>query len=151
MNKMLIISNIKHSKPSQIFSKINFDKNTGCWLWKGSISKEGYGWTTYRHRTITIHRFIYAWLICPIPTGKGKDILVVDHLCNVRACCNPAHLALVLPRKNVMRTTAPPALNFKKELCLRGHKLSPRHILTGRRRCVECPKIVSRIKLLNLQ
>ena len=33
------------------------------------------------------HRFAYELLVGPIPAG-----LVLDHLCRVRNCCNPAHL-----------------------------------------------------------
>ena len=92
---------------------------------------------------------MYAWLIKPIPNGQGKDIPFIDHLCNVPNCCNPAHLLLVLTRKNVMRTNAPPALNTRKNLCLRGHKLTPPHPITGRMRCYECAKLRRQIKSFN--
>ena len=146
---MLIIDAINPNKPEQIFSKITFSSN-GCWLWNGSLNKDGYGYTSYKHKTLYIHRFMYAWLVSPIPDGKGKDIRVLDHLCNNRNCCNPAHLILVSPRENVMRTDAPPALNYKKDTCKRGHKLSPRHPITGRRRCYECSNFRRRLQRLNV-
>lgn len=145
MKKLFSVSGVNPNKTSQIFSYIDFDKN-GCWLWKKSVNSGGYGYTSFHHKTVYIHRFMYAWLVRPIPAGQGKNIQVLDHLCNVRNCCNPAHLILTLPRKNVMRSDAPPAINARKNTCLRGHKLSKPHPITKRRRCYECAKIRRQIK-----
>lgn len=145
MEKLFSVSGVSPNKAAQIFSHIVFDKN-GCWLWTKHKNKFGYGLTSFHHKTISVHRFMYAWLIKPIPTGQGKNIQVLDHLCNIRHCCNPAHLILTLPRYNVMRSDAPPALNARKDICLRGHQLSKPHPITGRRRCYECAKLRRQIK-----
>lgn len=149
MDKLLTVANVSPNKAAQIFTHINFDKATGCWLWTGSTNKDGYGYASYHQKTVYIHRLMYAWLIKPIPTGKGKDIPVLDHLCNIPNCCNPAHLALILPRKNVLRSNAPPANNIRKIFCKRGHLLSKPHPITGRRRCYECAKLRRQIKSFN--
>src|SRR3990170_7382105 len=149
MNKQFKVSGISPNKAAQIFSHINLDRVTGCWLWTGSISADGYGFTSLRHKTVYIHRFMYAWLISPIPSGRGSDIQVLDHLCNTPHCCNPSHLILTLPRNNVMRTNAPPALNSRKTLCSRGHELTSPHPITGRRRCYECARLRRQVKSLN--
>ena len=143
---LFTVSNISPNKAAQIFSHISFREN-GCWIWGGCVNSDGYGYTSLHGKTVYIHRFMYAWLISPIPGGKSKKIQVLDHLCNTPNCCNPAHLFLTLPRRNVMRTMAPPAVNFRKTLCLRGHNLSVRHPVTGRRRCYECAKLRRRLKL----
>lgn len=149
MEKLLTIENLNPNKPEQIFSKITFDKS-GCWIYSGSKNADGYCYVSYKSKTLYIHRFMYAWLVKPIQNGKGKDIPVLDHICNQRACCNPAHLVLVNPRENVMRTTAPPSLNYQKDTCKRGHQLSARHITTGRRRCYECARFRERLKRLEV-
>jgi hypothetical protein len=144
------VDKINPNKPEQIFAKISVDATTGCWNWTGHINIYGYGLTSYHSKTVQTHRFMYAWLIKPIPRGQGRDIPVLDHLCNNRKCCNPAHLLLVLPRENVMRSTAPPALNYKKGNCMRGHPLSARHPVTGRRRCYKCARLRERLKRLEV-
>lgn len=149
MNKLFIVKNITPNKAAQLFSHINFDQDSGCWLWKASLNNYGYGFTTLHHKTVYIHRLMYAWLIKPIPSGVGKDIQVLDHLCNIRHCCNPAHLALILPKQNVMRSDAPPALNSRKTVCKRGHELTVLHPTTGRRRCYECAKLRRQVKSFN--
>lgn len=47
-----------------------------CWPWKGEVNNSGYG----------PHRRIYQKLYGPLDPS-----LVVMHLCNNRACCNPLH------------------------------------------------------------
>ena len=148
MNKLFTVTNISPNRAAQIFFHIKFDKS-GCWLWTKSVNSDGYGYTSLHHKTVYIHRFMYAWLIKPIPAWRGKKIQVLDHLCNTPRCCNPAHLVLVLPRENVLRSNAPPAINAKKIFCKRGHRLSPPHPVTGRRRCLECAKIRRQIKSFN--
>lgn len=72
-----------------------------CWIWTGSRSGGGYGRfvvDTTRRESTGAHRFSYELLVGPIPEG-----LQIDHLCRVRACCNPAHLEPVTTAENVRR------------------------------------------------
>lgn len=63
-----------------------------CVEWPGRIHRTGYGAVTFCPRgkdkvEIQSHRLAYLF-------GKG-DVpknMVVNHICNNKACCNPAHL-----------------------------------------------------------
>ena len=72
----------------------------GCWLWRGRVDRWGYGKDC---AGLPAHRSAYRALVGEIPTG-----LVLDHLCHVRACCNPAHLEPVTPEENQRRARIRP-------------------------------------------
>jgi hypothetical protein len=57
-----------------------------CWLWTASCVK-GYGQLHVDGKSKRVHRLMYELVVGPIP--EGLDIL---HSCDVRNCCNPAHL-----------------------------------------------------------
>lgn len=101
--------------------------DAGCWLWTLSRSSDGYGWASLNNRTHQAHRLIYR-LICGAPP-EGK---VLDHLCRVRHCVNPAHLEPVTPRENLARSEQTPA---GMKFCKLGHELSHNG---HQRRCLIC-------------
>lgn len=69
-----------------------------CWLWKGPIHHSGYGAFNCNKNPFQAHRVAY-YLSNPgkidlsAPTNKSVKQFVL-HRCDVRACCNPAHLFL---------------------------------------------------------
>jgi hypothetical protein len=73
----------------------------GCWLWRGSRNRRGYGsiWDGERFRLT--HRFAWTAARGPIPPG-----MVVCHACDVPSCCNPAHLFLGTQSENVKDSVA---------------------------------------------
>ncbi len=81
----------------RIMRKVVLGKN-GCWLWKGSLDKDGYGFMGVAEKRFRAHRYSYEQLVGPIP----KE-LEIDHVCKVRACINPAHLELVTYKENMRR------------------------------------------------
>jgi hypothetical protein len=107
-----------------------------CWLWKAALDREGYGRFSMRKRYIAAHRFSYLNYIGPLQPG-----LVLDHLCRNRACANPAHLEAVTDQQNILRGTAPSAVNARKTHCLRGHELVGENLCVrpgGKRGCRTC-------------
>lgn len=84
--------------PARMAAKITVDE-AGCWLWTGWMDRDGYGrtWTSDGTKPRT-HRVSYEQLVGPIPDG-----FQIDHLCRVRACCNPEHLEAVTREENNMR------------------------------------------------
>src|SRR6185437_7213018 len=81
-----------------------------CWLWTGTITKEGYGRISYQSRDWYVHRLMYSILVEPVPEG-----LVIDHLCRVPACFNPEHLEPVTQAENFARGEQPNMLLSKEQ------------------------------------
>jgi len=132
---------------TRIFQKIEVDPDTDCWIWTGAKIGNRYGAFRYKNQTITMHRFLYAWLIEPLPLGSGNGVPVLDHTtCDNPACCNPNHLTLGTQKRNVLRGGSPSADNARKTHCKRGHLLpATPNELWGKnrkgRRCIPCRRI----------
>ncbi|WP_414631616.1 HNH endonuclease signature motif containing protein [Brevundimonas naejangsanensis] len=69
----------------------------GCWLWTGATDRRGYGSVSWfangRWQRRKAHRLAYELYRGDVPDRAGTG-LVVRHLCNTPACCNPDHLGL---------------------------------------------------------
>lgn len=72
---------------------------TPCWVWKRGIAiPQGYGRTTFDGARDYAHRVFWVARSGSVPAG-----LQLDHLCRVRACCNPDHLEVVTHAENGRR------------------------------------------------
>ncbi len=111
-----------------IFAKIKMpeDKLWGCWEWQGNLNATGYGtwWCNAQRKSLRAHRVLYELY-------KGRIADEVDHLCMNKGCVNPEHLEDVPHRTNILRGESPPAVNYRKTHCARGHKL-PTPGISGR-------------------
>jgi hypothetical protein len=80
---------------------------------------------------------MYERYVGPIPEG-----LNIDHLCRVKACCNPAHLEPVTQHENIMRSPiALAAINARKTHCKYGHEFTEANTIrtkNAKRQCREC-------------
>lgn len=123
-------------------SKINYEPNSGCWLWGGTMfSRSGYGMFKLEGRLALAHRISYEVHVGKIPRGRH-----LDHLCRIRSCVNPDHLEPVTPRVNILRGVGLSAENARKTHCPKGHPYSGDNLLntSSGRQCRECGRVRSR-------
>lgn len=141
--EMLVVEHFRQRDLMRIFSRIRIDAQTGCWLWIGTnTTPGGYGRLKFAHRCELVHRIMYAWLVEPLPRGRGANIPVLDHfVCDRPSCCNPAHLKLVTNRENCLRAFSGPIIdNAAKTHCIKGHELptAPNDSKRRKRYCLVC-------------
>lgn len=133
------------------------DKTETCWLWGGWVNKQGYGMFLANGKYIGAHRVSYELFVGSIPDG-----LVMDHLCRVHSCVNPAHLEAVTSRENTMRGMGPGAQAAQKTHCKNGHEFNEKNTRyyidkkkqrnnIPRRRCRACDVMQKRAKAAKLK
>jgi len=119
----------------RFWAKVSPEPNTGCWLWDASQSN-GYGVIKVSGKYRPAHRISYE-----MEHGEVEPGLVMDHLCRVPLCVNPAHLEPVTIGENVRRGDN---FNRSKTHCHRGHEFTSENTLMinkGRSRsCRVCAK-----------
>ena len=86
--------------PKKLYKHIVIDLESGCWLWQVNINRNGYGRNYEKGKRHMAHITIYKLL-----KGNYKTGLVLDHLCEVKNCCNPSHLSPVTNAVNTNRGT----------------------------------------------
>jgi hypothetical protein len=77
------------------FADIRVDEETGCYLWEGSRSPNGYGVVNIGGRTQSAHRFSWEQV-----NGEIEDGLNILHECDVKLCLNPEHMRLGTKKDN---------------------------------------------------
>lgn len=68
---------------------------TGCMIWNGNKSADGYGEYYFCGKTLRVHREAYRFV-----NGDFDDRLIVCHRCDNPSCANPDHLFLGTNRDN---------------------------------------------------
>ncbi len=120
--------------------KVMVDPNSGCWLWTGFVTPEGYGqFFGAANQTKKAHRWGFSLHRGPIPDGMD-----LDHKCRVRSCVNPDHLEPVTRKENLrrgIRTTIANDRFSSRTHCKNGHSVtaeSGRERNYGGRRYFQC-------------
>jgi len=87
----------KYGTPAERFERYYMpEPNSGCWIWLGSLSRNGYGWFYYPPRNM-VRAHIAAWELYRGPRN-GFHVL---HNCDNPTCVNPEHLYLGTVQDNM--------------------------------------------------
>lgn len=120
-----------------VAGRVRVDPVSGCWIWRGPKSANGYGHVMHGKQDHLVHRLVYTHF-----RGAPDAAQHLDHLCRVRLCCNPWHLEAVTPRENVLRGVSSSAQRARQTHCKYGHEFTEEN--TGRkasgRYCRACEK-----------
>lgn len=139
--------------PSAFWDKVQPCPMSGCWLWTAYVIgpkkgrwNEGYGQVWNGVRVVPAHRYSFISLVGEIPDG-----LVLDHLCRIRCCVNPAHLEPVTRAENTRRgdLSRNGDVQRNRTHCPRGHEYNKANTYTcsrGKRMCRECSRLNMRAR-----
>lgn len=78
-----------------LFCNFTPEPNTGCYLWTGRTTKQGYGVVSINRKTVTTHRAVYR--LCVDDIGDELD---VHHICEQPGCIYPEHLTALTPEQH---------------------------------------------------
>jgi len=78
-----------------LFCNFSPEPNTGCYLWTGRTTKQGYGVVSINRKTITVHRAVYRLCV-----EEVSDDLDVHHVCEQPGCIYPEHLTALTPEQH---------------------------------------------------
>jgi hypothetical protein len=125
-----------------LWENVSPEPNSGCWLWCGKITTNGYGRLRRGGRDTPAHRVAYELIHGSVPVG-----LELDHLCRVRCCINPAHLEPVNRAENTRRGVSwfrMAETHRAKTHCPSGHPYAGENLYVssdGKRSCKTCKQL----------
>lgn len=119
---------------------------SGCWLWPGGLSRNGYAQDAYRSKGCRVHRKMFE-----IANGVTLERWqYACHTCDTRHCVNPAHVWIGTPKDNQQDMSRKGRAGFQSAThCRAGHEMTPentrRYPPNYRRSCVACQRIRQRV------
>jgi hypothetical protein len=126
-----------------IEASVEFEPNTGCWLWARGATGDGYGCLGHKGWPRGAHRASWLAFGNSLPPG-----LLIMHRCDTRVCVNPDHLRLGTYADNradcVSKGRAPaprPGIVPPLTQCRRGHPFDVTNTFIdarGDRGCIIC-------------
>lgn len=131
------------SKEADRFKSRYVVNSKGCWVWQGSLDKDGYGTFFLRGAPRRAHRVGYYSV-----HGEIKDGNVVNHVCRNPSCVNPQHLqSITVLENNIKDTTSITYINSQKVTCPKGHSYDKTVTYAGKtqRVCTVCYNEAKRI------
>lgn len=81
---------------ARFWSKVDFLRGNGCWLWTASANPKGYGWFRLNGKARFAHRVAWGDINGPVPAGMQLDH---RHTCP-KNCIRPDHLRPVTNKQN---------------------------------------------------
>jgi hypothetical protein len=75
--------------PERFWARFTPEPNTGCFLWTGAVTRDGYGSVRTGNQSLRVPRI--AWALTHGPAASDE---FVCHRCDNPLCGNPAHLFL---------------------------------------------------------
>jgi hypothetical protein len=95
---------------------------TGCLIWQGSTSKNGYPQTVYRNKGCRVHRKMFE-LTNNVSLTPDLDAC---HSCDVRRCVEPSHIWAGTRKQNMLDCSAKGRADRQwMTHCKRGHEFTP--------------------------
>ena len=84
----------------RFWSKVRYEKGSGCWVWTGHKDNNGYGKFYYDREACLAHRVSYEIEYKAIPKG-----MYVCHHCDNPSCVRLSHLFLGTQTDNMQDST----------------------------------------------
>jgi hypothetical protein len=89
---------LSHGTPEErFFGSIQYEPNSGCWLWERALWRRGYGRFKINGKYKAAHRFSYE-----IHHGGIPEDQLILHRCDTPPCVNPNHLFAGTEKDNMV-------------------------------------------------